>query len=136
MENEEFSEDVNEAEVELVEDTPKRRGRQPKSETAPAKSATFDLPDGFPVRLLRNYRPVGKFRVFRPLFEGEPSAGERQTLPIGGDDVIDVDTGKIVEHASGDYAKVAKGTKLCMTREEARVMIEKGIAERADDVPL
>lgn len=102
-----MSEETNEA-VEAIEikteivEAPKR-GR-PKKEDA----------DLFPVLILRNYRPVGKFKIDRATLEN-PMAG------------WDEPTGE-------EKAKVRAGNKILMDRDEARSIIGKGIAERADDI--
>jgi hypothetical protein len=74
-----------------------RKGRQAKA-AGKAKSGLF------PVKLLRNYRPAGKFTI-----GGEDPTEEQQ-------------------------AKVLAGTSIEVPVEEARSVIDKGIATRNDPI--
>lgn len=106
-----------------------KRGRPPKVEAAEQTE------EKFPVRLIRNYVPRGDFEVVGyhkeavtvkdatgRWYEVEPAIfmhGERKPHPSPG---------------VGFDNKLWAGTYIAVSRDEARDMIAKKIAERADDV--
>ena len=75
-------------------------GRPPKAEL-------------FPVMLLKNYRPVGDFKVEHVEENG------RSTWQ---------------EPSEQQKAKTLAGTKIQLPKNEARAIISKGIAERGDEI--
>ena len=79
----------------------------------------------FPVKLLRNYRPAGKFKVV----DVDEKGVETMRDPIG-------DQESENQLATGDYAKVFKKTKIYLDVEEAKVAIDRKIAERADEIAI
>lgn len=83
----------------------------------------------FPVKLLKNLRPAGKFKVKRT---DKITGEEKFEEPIGEQEVME--GGKITAVATGDYAKVFKGNTILLPLDEAKYVIEKKIAERADEI--
>ena len=79
----------------------------------------------FPVKLLRNYRPGGKFQVV----DVDEKGIETMRDPIGNQE----SEGQL---ATGDYAKVFKKTKIYLEVDEAKVAIDRKIAERADEIAI
>lgn len=87
----------------------------------------------FPVKLLKNYRPLGKFQVFAPVEGSEDEAMEWRD-PIGTDEIRN-DEDKITRVATGEQAKVWADTVIRLPIDEARNVVERKLAIRNDPIP-
>lgn len=105
-------------------------GRPPKITPESAHSApvvTFEAseapkkpePDNsmFPVTLVKNYRPAGQFMLVVKEDPEDPYSPEIERKPT-----------------QEEKKKVREGSKILLPREEARNIIRKRIAERADEI--
>lgn len=90
------------------EPAPVKRGRKPKAVEAVAVEEAPQ--EAFPVKLLRNYRPMGRYKV----------TDENGENPINPPPTI--------------LDREAAGTFLLLPVEEARGVIKAGIAERNDPI--
>ena len=101
---------------------PKRRGR-PKQKTEEEKL--------LPVKLMRNYRPRGNFKVMVLSDPEDPASELVPRDPEGSDEKRD---GKeVTAHATGEYAKVRSGATILLTTAEAQDVVRSPIAIRADE---
>ena len=80
------------------------------------------------VKLLRNYRPAGDFKVLRVVDEEAEEVVWREYDPDGEYEELN-EKGKIVTVASGDIHKCWPNMRLLLPREEAQKLLRKGIAE-------
>lgn len=86
-----------------------------ETEEAPKKPE----PDNsmFPVRLVKNYRPAGQFLVVVKEDPEDPYSPEIERKPT-----------------QEEKKKVREGAKILLPREEAKNIIRKRIADRADEI--
>lgn len=96
------------ADATVAEPAPVKRGRKPKAIEAVAFEGSPQ--EAFPVKLLRNYRPVGRYKV----------TDENGENPINPPPAI--------------LDREAAGTFLLLPVDEARNVIKAGIAERNDPI--
>jgi hypothetical protein len=85
----------------------------------------------YPVKLLKNYRPMGK--DFKVLVKGDPEDEYSELVsrdPEGTEEKLV--NGKITQVAVGDYAKIRSGTTILVGKAEAQHVLKNRIAERSD----
>ena len=80
------------------------------------------------VKLLRNYRPAGDFKVLRVVDEEAEDVVWSECDPDGEYEILN-DKGKIEVVASGDRHKCFSDMRIMLPREEAQKLLRKGIAE-------
>lgn len=126
-----------------VQDSPEqpakaKRGRKPKAEA-----------ELYPVRLLKDYRPSGEFKVAAPKFEDDPESEVIEREPLGEQEILD-ERGRIKVVATGEYAKCIglkrdyvqgedgkkrlediPGQTILLEKDEANRLLKLGLAERA-----
>jgi hypothetical protein len=87
----------------------------------------------YPVKLLKNYRPMGEdFKVLVPK-DSEDEYSELVSRDPEGT-LEKLTNGKITQVAVGDYAKILKGTTILVGKAEAQHVLKNRIAERSDDL--
>ncbi len=104
-----------------------------KKDTTETATATPQNEKLYPVKLVRNYRPIGEFKVLELLDGEDPNSGWEERKPDGEFEVLD-DKGKITQVASGERWKVTAGSRLMLNKDEARNLLKIGVAERHDDL--
>lgn len=109
----------------------------------PAKNGGTAV-EAFPVKLLKNYRPMGEFTILEhedpgdldsPLVERRPRGKRAAFKDIPGEYPGDDPIPHTVRAATDEWAKVKAGTIVKLPLDEARTVISKRIAERGDAIP-
>lgn len=94
-------------------------GRPRKNpESAESTSGEKETGKMFPVLLLKNYRPVDEFMIGR-------------NREVEGEEAVVID---YVKPEPSERAKVLRKTHIMLPMDEAKTLIGKRIAERADDI--
>lgn len=110
---------------------PKKRGR-PRAAPEPAPEPDEPM---FPVKLLRHYRPGGHYEIMgyhKASVEVKDAAGRWYELEP--ETFVEGEMAPPISHGVGYDTKIWADTYIKVPRSEARTMIEKKIAVRADDV--
>lgn len=112
--------------METATQEPRTRNREPAAEK----------PSRFPVKLLKNYVPVGEFDVIgydKEEVRMKDAAGRWHILEAA--EFVAGEVKPPVYPGTGFPNKIWAGTTISLPVDEARGIIEKRIAERADAIP-
>lgn len=97
---------------------------RPASKTEP----TNETAGFFPVKLLKNYRPMAEFNVQEPSGPEDKDGLKILREPHGEPE----SDGKI---ATGEFAKVMAGAVIAVPVAEAKYLVSNKLAERVDEIP-
>ena len=108
-------------------------GPQKTKDAATETKAPVAAPKTYPVKLLKNYRPMGEdFKVLVPKDSKDEYSELVAREPDGS--LEKLTNGKITQVAVGDYAKILKGATILVGKSEAQHVLKNRIAERSDDL--
>lgn len=111
--------------------------RKPKDETQQIDEPKSEAkPDMFPVKLLKNYRPIGQFEIVgfhRP--EKLQKNSDGKTIVIEESAFIEGEMAPPPFAGVGFDTKIWAETVVKLPIDEARRLVGKNIAERADAIP-